>query len=99
MLLYNLTTIIEDTAAAEWLTWTREQYVDAIMATGKFVSHRLLRVVDSPNEGVTFCLQFVAENAREYDDYQRLYAENIERMADEKFKNRSVCYRSLMEYI
>jgi hypothetical protein len=61
MLLYNVTLIIEEDIAAEWLKWMKEIHIPEVMETGKFVSNRLLKVLDSPNEGVTYCAQYVAE--------------------------------------
>ena len=48
MLLYNITIILEETAANEWLTWMQGVQIPMLMDTGKFVSNRLLKVVDSP---------------------------------------------------
>ncbi|WP_122876646.1 DUF4286 family protein, partial [Pseudomonas viridiflava] len=70
MLLYNVTLILEESAADEWLQWMQETHIPEVMATGMFVSNRLLKVLDSPNEGVTYCTQYVAESMENYDQYQ-----------------------------
>ena len=44
MFLYNVTIIIEDAAAEEWLQYMNEFHIPEIMATGKFVSNRLLKI-------------------------------------------------------
>ncbi|RYG07973.1 MAG: DUF4286 family protein, partial [Chitinophagaceae bacterium] len=74
MLLYNVTLIIEDSAVEEWLNWMQEKHIPDVLATGKFVSNRLLKVLDSPNEGVTYCAQYVAESLADYEDYQLNFA-------------------------
>lgn len=99
MLLYNVTIIIEDASAAAWLKWMQETHIPAVMATGKFVSNRLLKVIDSPNEGVTYCSQYVAENQAEYDDYQNSFAPALQAELQELFANKFVAYRSLMEFL
>lgn len=99
MLLYNVTSIIEDAAADRWLQWMQESHVPAIMATGKFVSHRLLKVIDSPNEGVTYCAQYVVESMDEYLDYQENYAPAFQAEITANFENQMVAFRTLMEYI
>jgi len=99
MLLYNVTLILEESAADEWLQWMQETHIPAVMATGKFVSNRLLKVVDSPNEGVTYCAQYVAENVNEYNDYQQNFAPALQADLQQKFENRFVAFRTLMEYI
>lgn len=99
MYLYNVTIIIEDSAAEEWLTWMKESHIPEVMATGKFASNRLLAVVDSPNEGKTFCVQYVAETLTDYQSYQDEFAPALQAKLQQKFENRFVAYRTLMEYI
>jgi len=99
MLLYNVTIIIEDAAADEWLQWMQEIHIPEVMATGKFVSNRLLKVLDSPNEGVTYCVQYVAENLNDYNDYQQIHAPALQADLQSKFENKLVAFRTLMEFI
>ncbi|HKG05739.1 MAG TPA: DUF4286 family protein [Pedobacter sp.] len=99
MLLYNVTSIIEDAAADRWLQWMLETHIPKVMETGKFVSYRLLKVLDSPNEGVTYCVQYVAERMEDYHDYQENYAPELQAEALQLFENQLVAFRTLMEYI
>jgi len=99
MLLYNVTVIIEDSAAEEWLQWMQEKHIPEVMATGQFLSNRLLKVIDSPNEGVTYCSQYVAQSIVEYEIYQQVYAPAIQEDLNTRFKDRFVAFRTLMEYI
>lgn len=99
MLLYNVTLILEDSAVEEWLNWMQEIHIPAVLGSGKFVSHRLLKVLDSPNEGVTYCVQYVAESLADYEDYQLNYAPGLQAELQQKFENRHVAFRTLMEYV
>ncbi len=99
MLLYNVTVILEDSAAEEWLQWMKDIHIPDVMSTGKFVSNRLLRVLDSPNEGITYCIQYVAESQTDYDDYQKIYAPALQADLQTKFANRHVAFRTLMEFV
>ena len=99
MLLYNVTVIIEDAAAEEWLQWMLEIHIPEVMATGKFVSNRLLKVLDSPNEGITYCIQYVAGTMEDYDDYQLNYAPALQADLQRNFENRFVAFRTLMEFV
>ena len=99
MLLYNVTLILEESAADEWLQWMQETHIPAVMATGMFVSNRLLKVLDSPNEGATYCTQYVAETQENYDQYQQIYAPALQADLNTKFENRFVAYRTLMEFV
>jgi len=99
MLLYNVTLIIEDSAVAEWLKWMQETHIPEVMACNKFVSNRLLKVLDSPNEGVTYCAQYVVENLADYEDYQLNSAPALQADLQQKFENRLVAFRTLMEFV
>ena len=99
MLLYNVTLILEDSVVEEWLQWMQETHIPQVMATGMFLSHRLLKVLDSPNEGVTYCTQYIAENLENYETYQTVHAPALQEDLNERFKNRFVAYRTLMEFV
>jgi len=99
MLLYNVTLIIEDAVADKWLKWMQETHIPEVMDTGMFVSSRLLKVIDSPNEGVTYCAQYVAENLENYNTYQDKFAPALQAELNEKFANQLVAFRTLMEYV
>jgi hypothetical protein len=59
----------------------------------------LLKVLDSPNEGVTYCTQYVVDNLENYNQYTEVYASALQADLNEKFKNRFVAYRTLMEFV
>jgi len=99
MLLYNQTLILEEDAAAAWMQWMQEEHMPKIMSTGLFVSNRLLRVLDSPNEGITFCAQYVAETPADYETYQTIHAPALQHELNTRFKDKFVAFSTLMEYI
>ncbi len=99
MFLYNVTIIIEDAVANEWLQYMNEFHIPQVMATGKFVSNRLLKIIDSPNEGVTYCVQYVIESLADYEDYQQNHAPMLQADLQQNFENKFVAFRSLMEFI
>jgi hypothetical protein len=99
MLLYNVTLIIEDASAEAWLQWMQEIHIPEVMATGMFVSNRLLKVLDSPNEGVTYCSQYVAQSIEDYETYQQQFAPALQEDLNTKFRDKFVSFRTLMEYV
>ena len=99
MILYNVTFIIEELAAEEWLQWMQEVHIPEVMATNKFISNRLLKVLDSPNEGVTYCAQYIAENEANYQDYQTNFAPDLQAKLQEKFENSVLTFRTLMAFV
>ena len=88
MILYNITIIIEESIQDRWLEWMNTEYIPGINATNLFASNRMLKVLDSPNEGVTYCLQFIADDFGKYKDYQENFAPQFENKQHQKFENK-----------
>lgn len=99
MLLYNVTLIIEEASEGAWLKWMKEEHIPAVLATGAFVSNRLLKVLDSPNEGVTYCSQYIAEGISDYENYQNQFAPALQQEMEARFRDKFVSFRTLMEYV
>ena len=99
MILYNVTLILEEAIANDWLDWMQAVHIPAVMKTEKFVSYRLLKVLDSPNEGVTYCTQYVADSEENYHQYLAEFAPALQQELNAKFANKFVAYRTLMEFV
>jgi len=99
MVLFNITIIIDDSINKDWLSWMNERFIPEAMSTGLIVSERLLKVLDSPNEGITYCLQFVID---EIDSYRTFHQNQYTQLMQEhaaKFNNRFVTFSTLMEFL
>ncbi len=99
MILYNITIIIEDSMQEEWLGWMNKNFVDRVMDTELFASSRLLKVLDSPNEGITYCIQFIADNISLYHQFKQDHEPVILEDLSSRFANRFVSFSTLMELI
>lgn len=99
MLLYNVTIILEEDIQKEWLNWMRTRHINDVMETGCFASNRMLRVLDSPNEGITYCIQYIADSIEKYTDYQQKFATQLQADTPEQFVNKFVAFRTVMEFI
>ena len=98
MILYNITIIIDDAIEKDWVGYIKGRYIPEIMATGDFDSNRFLKVLDSPNEGFTYCIQFVAEDLSKYHNYQNRHAATIQAAHQQHFENKFVSFSTVMEY-
>lgn len=99
MVLYNVTVIIEETINAEWLNWMNTQFIPEAMASNLIVSKRLLKVVDSPNEGITYCLQFIIDDMSAFQNFQQDHFPQLMAKHSSRFNNRFVSFNTLMEFI
>jgi hypothetical protein len=99
MILYNVTIIVEEDIQANWLNWMQNVHIDQIMDTGYFASNRILKVLDSPNEGATYCIQFVADSLAKYNEYQQKFSVALQADFPAEFANKFVSFRTVMEFI
>lgn len=98
MILYNQTIIIDEDIQKEWLVWMRETHIPQVMSTNSFVSHRMLKVLNSPNEGITYCMQYIADNLEKYEDYAEKFAPQLQPELAQKFENKYVAFHTIMEF-
>ena len=99
MILYNITVILEEGIEREWLIWMQNTHIPEVMATGKFVSQRILKVLESPNEGVTYCVQYVADTKELYDSYRVQFEQGFLHTLQNKYPNKLVSFSTIMEFI
>ncbi|QXV65474.1 DUF4286 family protein [Mucilaginibacter sp. 21P] len=99
MIVYNDTVILDDTAEQEWLTWMKETHIPEIMATGCFSSYRILSIIDSPNDGVTYCVQYNADSIEQFQEYYNKHLYKFKEMHEQQFAERFVLFNTLMKTI
>lgn len=99
MIIYNITALIEETIEQKWLNYVQAEMIPTVLDTGFFQLAKLLQVTDSPNEGLTFCLQFSTNEISSLQSYQNLYAQQIESAHQLAFPNQLVTFNSTMKLI
>lgn len=73
-------------------------HISQVMETGCFVSNRMLKVLDSPNEGVTYCIQYVADSLNKYNEYKEKHSTALQADFPLEFADKFVAFRTLMEF-
>lgn len=99
MTIYNITVLIEESIEQKWLNYVQTEMIPNILDTGFFESGKLLQVADSPNEGLTFCLQFTTNTISSLQSYQSLCAQQIDGAHQAAFPNQLVTFSSTMKLI
>ena len=73
--LYNVTIIIDHTVHDEWTDWMQNTHIPEVMATGKFTSWKMLKILEDHNpDGVTYAIQYTAPDLATYLEYQNEWA-------------------------
>lgn len=99
MIIYNVTTILEEQIHAEYLSFMQHIHMPAVMATGKFISCNLLRLTEPENEGITYCAQYITDDMAKLVDYRQHHSPKLQEDFNQKFENKYVAFRSVLESI
>jgi len=100
MIVYNVTTKVEHSVAEAWLTWLQEEHIPDIIATGCFTHAVILHLLETDDmEGVTYAVQYHSANKALYDRYLEQYADEMRSKAMNKWGNKFIAFRSLMEVV
>ena len=100
MIIYNVTTNIHESVHDQWMTWMQEKHINDVLATGKFSSARMVKVlIEEEMGGVTYSIQSTTENK---ETLQRYYDEDAPRLREEAlalFGDKMLAFRTELELI
>jgi hypothetical protein len=100
MIIYNVTVKVEDQVADAWLQWLLNDHIPAIMKTKCFSDYTVVRLLEvDDSEGPTYAVQYFAESKADYNRYIELYASQMRKLSFEKWGERFIAFRSVMEVV
>lgn len=100
MYIYNVTTNIEESSAQQWLEWMQDCHIPALLATGKFVSAKICKVLVSEDMGgVTYAVQYTTPDRATLQKYYEEDAPRLREEALQRFNGRFVSFRTELEII
>lgn len=100
MIIYNVTTNIEASVHDQWLKWMQTKHIPDVLATKKFISAKLSKVlVDEPLGGFTYSVQYTAKDKTTLALYYKEDAERLRLEFNNLFKDKFVAFRTELEVI
>ena len=99
MIIYNVTVNVDDSVHEEWLKWSKEIHIPEVMKTGMFIECRLCKVLSSEDSGATYSFQYSCEGMEKYEKYINEFAPGLRAKVSEKFGDKFVAFRTLLEVI
>jgi phosphoribosylamine-glycine ligase len=100
MILYNVTVNIHESVQDQWLQWMQQTRIPAILATGKFSSAKIVKVlIEEEMGGTTYSIQFTTDSKATLDMY---YAEDAPRFRQESYQlfgEKMLAFRTELELI
>lgn len=98
MFIYNVTITVEKNIHEEWLKWMKNVHIPDVMRTGIFTTNRICRLITDESE-VTYAIQYTFRSMEDIHRYQKEFAPRLQKEHSEKFKDKFVAFRTLLEII
>lgn len=100
MIIYNVTVKVEPAIADVWLRWLQTEHAPDVVATGCFTGYKVVRLLEvDDSEGPTYAVQYFADSFDRYKEYQSHYALDLRQKALDKWGDRFVAFRTVMEVL
>ncbi len=100
MFVYNVSLKLEWEIVEAWLKWMREEHLQEVLDTGCFTEAKMFKLLDQDDsEGPTFIVQYTCNKKIDYLKYKTHFAPALQQKGAEKFEQKMVAFRSLMEQI
>lgn len=96
MIIYNVTSNIEELVHEHWLIWIKE-HIPQVLASGCFTKAKLTRVLVDEHQGVTYSVQYHAKNREDLERYYNNYANALRKDALQLFGDKVLSFRTELE--
>lgn len=100
MLIYNVTTNIDDSIHEEWKVWMQQVHIPAVLATGKFTEARMTKVlIEEEMGGQTYSVQYTTESRAMLQKYYAEDAEKLRQQVTARYADKLISFRTELELI
>lgn len=93
MILYNVSLIIEDSDHDMLLDWLK-----STLRQNRFEA-KFLKMLDSPHDGSTYCIQIVAQNEDMINSFQLEVLQQLQEQIAIRHKDKAFIFDSRMQYL
>jgi hypothetical protein len=100
MIIYNVTVKVDVDIADAWLDWLLREHIPEIMNTRCFTENRVVRLLETDDsDGPTYAIQYTAISKEDYNRYIESHAPEMRRRSFEKWGEKFIAFRSVMEVV
>ena len=100
MIVYSVTTNIEESIKTEWLEWMKNTHIPEVMQTGMFKEYRFMRVLgDEETGGGTYSVQYLCESMQKFKQYEEKFAPALRAEMIARYKDAFIAFRTLLEVL
>lgn len=100
MILYNITINVTPDIEEDFITWMRDIHIPEVLETGIFHEHKFLRLLhDSEDGSINYCIQYFTDTMEQMMKYEKEHASALRAKTKERYQDRAVSFRTLLESI
>lgn len=100
MIVFNTTMKVDHDVHDEWLRWMKREFIPAFMSTGKFMDHRMCRLLGvDEEEGITYTIQYTMPDMTAFHRFQEEDAYRLQKQQHERYSNKLVAFSTIMEKV
>ncbi|MEC5164863.1 hypothetical protein RCH18_000585 [Flavobacterium sp. PL11] len=100
MIIYNVTTNIHESVHDQWMIWMRYKHIPELLATKKFCSARMVRVlIEEEMGGVTYSVQYTTDSKETLEKYYQEDAPGFREEGLKLFGDKMLAFRTELELI
>ncbi|MDQ5930679.1 MAG: hypothetical protein QG594_2467 [Bacteroidota bacterium] len=100
MIIYNVTTNIHESVHDQWMIWMQHKHIPEMIATGKFTSAKMVRVlIEEEMGGVTYSTQYTTNSKETLLSYYQENAPALKAEGEKLFGEKMLSFRTELEVI
>jgi phosphoribosylamine-glycine ligase len=100
MIIYNVTTNIHESVHDQWMIWMQHKHIPEMIATGKFSSAKMARVlIEEELGGVTYSVQYSTDSKATLQKYYQEDAPFLREEGVKLFGDKMLTFRTELEVI
>ena len=100
MIIYNVTSNVDDSIHEKWMAWMMEDHIPKIMATDKFYKVKIVKVLgDEQHGGTTYSVQYFADSREKLNEYYNDHSPKLRAESACLFGDKILQFRTELEII
>ncbi|MGB0429196.1 MAG: DUF4286 family protein [Bacteroidia bacterium] len=100
MIIYSVTVKIDESVKQDWLDYMQNEHIPDVMKSGCFTNHIFTRVVGTSEEKEnSFNIQYFCNQMKDMHKYQVQFAPKLQKDHAEKFGEKALAFRTLLEEV
>lgn len=99
MIIYSVTTAMDESIEDKWLDFMQTSHLSLIMETGFFKDYRLVRIIPSQGEDISYNLQLRCDSHAQLTEFRSKHEVMLEKVVRLNFEGKYATFQSVLEQV